>query len=102
MSRQSGRNRPNDPFDNRISHHKRTIRARREVSDMRKAFVSALFLLASFMTASSAEAHCEMPCGIYRDQLRFSLMREDADTIEKAMKQIVDLANVKKLRTFIS
>lgn len=37
-------------------------------------------------------AHCEIPCGIYDDKLRFSLMREDADTIEKGMRQINELS----------
>ena len=30
-------------------------------------------------------AHCEVPCGIFGDDLRFSLMMEDADTIAKCM-----------------
>ncbi len=45
-------------------------------------------------TASPAavEAHCQVPCGIYDDTARISLLREDATTIAKAMKNMNDLA----------
>ncbi len=39
-----------------------------------------------------AEAHCEVPCGIYADQRRFEQMLEDTATIHKAMDQIAALA----------
>ena len=32
--------------------------------------------------------HCEVPCGIYTDQLRFEQMLEDTHTIAKAIEQI--------------
>lgn len=35
-----------------------------------------------------AGAHCQIPCGIYGDELRVALMEEHLRTIEKAMKQI--------------
>ncbi len=37
-------------------------------------------------------AHCEVPCGIYDDQLRFEQMLEDTETIHKAMDQINSMA----------
>lgn len=40
----------------------------------------------------SANAHCEVPCGIYADQMRFEMMLEDHATIAKAMAQIGELA----------
>ena len=43
----------------------------------------------------AADAHCEVPCGIYADQMRFEGMLEDATTIRKAMEQIVALADKK-------
>ncbi len=49
----------------------------------------ALYLLA---TAAPVLAHCEIPCGIYGDDARFSAMEEDLTTIEKAMGQIAELA----------
>lgn len=38
-----------------------------------------------------AGAHCQIPCGIYDDTIRFALMLEDVTTIEKSMAQIVAL-----------
>jgi nickel superoxide dismutase len=32
--------------------------------------------------------HCQIPCGIYDDEVRFKLMREHVETIEKSMKEI--------------
>ena len=49
-------------------------------------------LLTSLGAVRFAQAHCEVPCGIYDDQLRFQQMLEDAATIEKAMGQIGELA----------
>jgi nickel superoxide dismutase len=42
-------------------------------------------------TSGVARAHCQIPCGIYNDPLRFTLMEEDVTTIEKAMNQINEL-----------
>ncbi len=44
-----------------------------------------LFAMASSI---SVQAHCQVPCGIYDDQMRIHLMEEDVTTIEKSMKQI--------------
>lgn len=42
--------------------------------------------------AVPAVVHCQVPCGIYGDHLRVQLLMEDAETIEKAMKQIAELS----------
>ena len=42
--------------------------------------------------AQMAAAHCEVPCGIYTDQLRFEQMLEDHTTIAKAIAQIGELS----------
>lgn len=39
-----------------------------------------------------AEAHCQVPCGIYDDAARIRHFREDAATVAKAIKNINDLA----------
>jgi nickel superoxide dismutase len=36
-------------------------------------------------------AHCQIPCGIYDDGLRFKLMAEDIKTIEKSINMIIKL-----------
>ena len=60
---------------------------------------TALVILAValvFLTGSKALAHCQIPCGIYDDPARFSLMAEHITTIEKAMRTIIDLSGEKK------
>ncbi len=42
--------------------------------------------------AAKVGAHCEIPCGIYDDQLRADLIAEHSSTIEKSMKKIVELS----------
>lgn len=37
-------------------------------------------------------AHCEIPCGIYNDSLRITLIGEHISTIEKSMNMIVKLS----------
>jgi len=36
--------------------------------------------------------HCQIPCGIYNDEMRFTMMKENIQTIEKSMKQIIELS----------
>jgi len=38
------------------------------------------------------QAHCQIPCGIYDDAARVQSMREDAATVEKSIRLIVELA----------
>ena len=45
----------------------------------------------SLITASFAAAHCEVPCGIYDDEMRINMIGEHINTIEKAMSQVTDL-----------
>ena len=35
-----------------------------------------------------ASCHCQVPCGIFDDPVRASLLKEDAATIRKAMVQV--------------
>lgn len=37
---------------------------------------------------STAMAHCEIPCGIYDDEARLSMLVEHTTTIEKSMQEI--------------
>lgn len=39
-----------------------------------------------------ADAHCQVPCGIYDDAARVSQMLEDTETIKKAMLKINEMA----------
>lgn len=57
---------------------------------MKKSFLFLSLLLISFAFSKSMLAHCEVPCGIYNDELRVELIKEHIQTIEKAMNQIAD------------
>jgi nickel superoxide dismutase len=37
-------------------------------------------------------SHCEIPCGIYNDEMRIQMIAEHITTIEKAMKQVQELS----------
>ena len=56
--------------------------------------------------ATGAQAHCEIPCGIYGDEGRFATIQEDITTIEKSMRQINelsgDLANINQLTRWVN
>ena len=60
---------------------------------MKRIVIAATFLVlaAALGTAVPAAAHCQIPCGIYDDELRVQLMEEDITTIEKSMTQIIAL-----------
>jgi len=65
----------------------------------------SLILLAGF--TSSLFAHCQVPCGIYDDYTRFTILREHITTIEKSMNQINQLnenpvANINQLVRWIN
>lgn len=53
--------------------------------------LAMLLALAGF-NFQEAKAHCEIPCGIYADSIRISLIKEHITTIEKSMNQIVELS----------
>ena len=60
---------------------------------------AALVIVTTFLvctTASKALSHCQIPCGIYDDTGRFTLMAEHVTTVEKAMKTIIDLSSQAK------
>ena len=52
------------------------------------SLVSACLFIAGMVLVStipSAQAHCQMPCGIYDDPARIAELKEDAQTIRKAV-----------------
>ena len=52
----------------------------------------ALAIALTITIAPKTFAHCQVPCGIYGDQSRFEIMAEHIVTIEKSMKQIIELS----------
>ena len=61
----------------------------------RKPLLLAFFGAAAII-ASIAYSHCQIPCGIYNDQMRFDMIAENIATIEKSMKSITELSSQDK------
>ncbi|MDA3890478.1 MAG: superoxide dismutase [Ni] [Salinivirgaceae bacterium] len=56
-----------------------------------KNIVFALTLVFFVLSNKTTQAHCEIPCGIYDDSVRITLIYEHISTIEKSMKMIEKL-----------
>jgi nickel superoxide dismutase len=48
--------------------------------------------IAAGVTATPVLAHCELPCGIYGDEMRFDEIDEHLETISKSMRMIDELS----------
>jgi len=59
-----------------------------------RAIITSLAVGLSLLvvTAANVAAHCEIPCGIYDDKLRASLIYEHTVTIEKSITKIAELS----------
>jgi len=62
-----------------------------------KTTVAAMLVVGISLSPIAVHAHCQIPCGIYDDDIRLDLMAEDIATIEKAMKEISDLSSADKI-----
>lgn len=58
-------------------------------------FMLCLILSMVLACGRNAFAHCEVPCGIYDDEARVSMIKEHILTIEKSMKMIEELSKQK-------
>jgi nickel superoxide dismutase len=56
----------------------------------KKETVMSLALVVFLSTM--VHSHCQIPCGIYSDQARLDMIAEHITTIEKSMKQIIELS----------
>lgn len=52
----------------------------------------ALFSILSLFTTASLSAHCQVPCGIYGDELKFGELEQHVETIAKAGKLIREIS----------
>jgi len=59
---------------------------------MKKILVVLIFLVMIVLFKPAVFSHCEIPCGIYNDEMRFTMIEEHIKTIEKAMKEIEHLS----------
>lgn len=60
------------------------------------SFASEPAVTSATAVAKPPVPHCEVPCGIYADQMRFEQMLEDTATIAKAIDNIVTFSNEMK------
>jgi nickel superoxide dismutase len=58
---------------------------------MKHIALASLTVLALVSYSLPAEAHCQIPCGIYDDELRVQLIEEHIGTVEKSMKKIAEI-----------
>jgi len=58
---------------------------------MKRFAIASVVALALIAAAVPASAHCQIPCGIYDDELRVQLIEEHIGTVEKSMKKIVEI-----------
>ena len=59
---------------------------------MKKWLPLVFFLMIIILSQPTVFSHCEVPCGIYNDEMRFTMLTEHIQTIEKAMLQIIKLS----------
>ena len=58
-----------------------------------KKSVLYVILISALVFASMAYSHCQIPCGIYGDKMRFDMIAEHITTIEKSMKLVTELSS---------
>ena len=61
---------------------------------MKKTQGIFIFLVMIALLKPAVFSHCEIPCGIYNDEMRFTMLKEHIKTIEKAMKEIEHLSGL--------
>jgi len=59
---------------------------------MKRSMLLLVPLALSLVVAPPVFSHCQIPCGIYDDALRFTLFEEHLTTMAKSMKLIEELA----------
>ncbi len=66
---------------------------------MYRTLLKTVTIIALFtsINISSLAAHCQVPCGIYGDQMRIQILQEHVATIEKSMSEINRLSKEKNI-----
>ena len=53
---------------------------------MKKLILSSIFLSLIFFSFQKAQAHCQIPCGIYHDELRFEKITVEPLLIDRSCR----------------
>lgn len=56
-------------------------------------------MVLGLLSSQRAPGHCEIPCGIYDDPMRFTMWEEAITTVEKSMNEIARLSAEEKPNT---
>ena len=59
---------------------------------MKRFLIASVMILGSVVPLAYVAAHCQVPCGIYDDDRRFSELLEDKTTIAKAIDSIKEIS----------
>jgi nickel superoxide dismutase len=59
-----------------------------KIQSLRATIALLPFTFVAFISPGQLQAHCEVPCGIFADELRFEAMLEDQKTIAKSIDEI--------------
>jgi nickel superoxide dismutase len=62
------------------------------MGNVKKISLSIIFFFVSALMSPLLFSHCQVPCGIYDDQMRIDMIAEHITTIEKAMNQVMALS----------
>ena len=56
------------------------------------AGLTAALAMGFALAPAAVQAHCQIPCGIYDDEMRFRMLEEHITTIEKSMNLVNELS----------
>ena len=62
------------------------------ISTRHKITTGLVFFSLLVLIALRVSSHCEIPCGIYDDEMRVKMIAENITTVEKSMNQIIELS----------
>ena len=62
----------------------------------KKTLIAATTCALIVVLASIAYSHCQIPCGIYGDHMRFNMIAENLATVEKSINEITQLSKQEK------
>ena len=88
--------RVNSKADSRFSNTADINRRPTMIRSIKGILIGCAYLL---LMVNLAEAHCEIPCGIYGDEMRIQMILENITTIEKSMHQILAIEQSKQLNS---
>lgn len=63
---------------------------------MKTIIPAAMAVMLISLLSSPLFSHCEIPCGIYGDEMRLDMIEEQIATVEKSMNMIVKLSKGRK------